>query len=290
MNGRDWVDRTLYPFESHFQDTPAGTMHYVDVGRGEPIVFAHGNPTWSFMYRELIKGLCNDYRCVAPDYIGFGLSDKPSHWSYRPRDHAAHFAALINSLNMKDITLAVHDWGGPIALSYAIEHPSVVKRLIIFNSFLWELNDKGFAPQFFSRVMGGPIGRYLCMRHNFFANTIMKRGVSDPSHLPPHIHEHYLKPFDDPKSRRGTWVFPRELLASRKWLASLWARRDALSDKPALIVWGMSDRAFKKADLERWQTMLPRNSLVWAETGHFVPEEMGARLVPEIRTFMEHNK
>ncbi|NBC18401.1 MAG: alpha/beta fold hydrolase, partial [Bacteroidetes bacterium] len=89
-------------------------MHYVDEGDGPPVLMLHGNPTWSFLYRHLVRGLSDRYRCVAPDYLGFGLSDKPPGWTYRPVDHARHIAHLIDTLALRDLTLVVQDWGGPI--------------------------------------------------------------------------------------------------------------------------------------------------------------------------------
>src|SRR5512146_856837 len=108
-----WINQNEYPFQSHFLDLAPGRMHYVDEGQGETILMVHGTPTWSFLYRRLIKELSPDYRVVAPDHLVFGLSDKPESFSYLPRDHAGNLTCLIESLNLKGITLVVHDFGGP---------------------------------------------------------------------------------------------------------------------------------------------------------------------------------
>lgn len=123
MTNTDWIDRNEYPFASHYFQTSAGKLHYVDEGEGPPIVMLHGNPTWSFLYRNLIKQLSSRYRCIAPDYLGFGLSDKPFDWNYRPEEHAKNLAALIEHLGLKEVTLVVNDWGGPIGMHYAVTHP-----------------------------------------------------------------------------------------------------------------------------------------------------------------------
>lgn len=120
MSNVQWIDREEYPFKSNFLQLEMGKMHYIDEGRGPPIVMVHGNPTWSFLYRHLVKGLSKKYRCIAIDHIGFGLSDKPMEWSYLPEEHAKNLNVLIEKLDLKDITLIVQDWGGPIGLSYAI--------------------------------------------------------------------------------------------------------------------------------------------------------------------------
>jgi haloalkane dehalogenase len=132
----DWLNRNDYPFTSRYFDAPAGRMHYLDEGSGDPILFVHGNPVWSFVYRHLIKSLCGSYRCIAPDHLGFGLSDKPAHWSYLPEEHAKNLELLLESLNLERITLVINDWGGPIGISYAIRHPERVRNLVITNSWL----------------------------------------------------------------------------------------------------------------------------------------------------------
>ena len=117
-------------------------LHYIDEGRGDPVVMVHGTPTWSFLYRHVVKGLSKNYRCIAPDHIGFGLSDKPQGWSYTIEAQAKNLQVLLDSLDLEDITLVVHDFGGPIGLSYAIENPEKVSRLVIMNTWLWSLKKR----------------------------------------------------------------------------------------------------------------------------------------------------
>ena len=176
MSNTNWIDREEYPFESHYFDVPAGSLHYVDEGCGQPIVMVHGNPTWSYLYRHLIKRLRSEYRCLAPDHLGFGLSDKPKDWSYLPADHATNLTALIEELGLKNITLVVQDWGGPIGLSYAVDHPENVARIIIMNTWAWPVNRDWYYIAF-SGFVGGPIGRMLIRRYNFFAKVDYAPGV-----------------------------------------------------------------------------------------------------------------
>ena len=281
----DWLDRNQYPFESHHFDTPAGRLHYVDEGSGEPVVFVHGNPSWSFMYRELIKGLSDSHRCIGIDHIGFGLSDKPYEWSYLPKDHAANLQMLLDSLDLNDITLVVHDWGGPIGLSYALNRPERIKRLVILNTWMWPL-ESGLTIRIFSSGLGGPIGRFIIERFNFFANNLMRFAASDPAKFPPQVHTHYTQALPTPESRKGSWVFPYELLGSKDWLASLWAQRDKLQDKPVQFIWGAKDTAFTEADLQRWQHLFTDHRTEKVDAGHYVAEEMGAVLVPVVREFL----
>jgi haloalkane dehalogenase len=160
-----WVDRTLYPYTPRAFATPEGTMRYVDVGCGPAVVLVHGTPTWSFLYRALIARLARSHRVVAVDHLGFGLSDKPADAGYRPEDHARRLAAVIGSLELSDVALVVHDFGGPIGLAYALQHPERVRQLVIFNSWLWSLEDDRRVVQG-ARLSAGPLGRFLYRRLN----------------------------------------------------------------------------------------------------------------------------
>ncbi len=132
-----WIDREHYPFAPHYVDLPDGRMHYVDEGHGPVIVMVHGTPTWSFMYRHLIAGLAPHFRCIVPDHIGFGLSERPLPYTLTTADHARNLHLLIEQLGLRDVTLMVHDFGGPIGLGYAIDHPENVRAQIITNTWLW---------------------------------------------------------------------------------------------------------------------------------------------------------
>lgn len=281
-----WLDRKEYPFHSNFINLDMGRMHYVDEGSGETIVMCHGNPTWSFLYRHMIKGLSPYYRCVAMDYIGFGLSDKPPTWSYLPQEQARNVESLINRLGLKDITLVVQDWGGPVGLSYALRHPHNVKRLVIMNTWMWSV--KGVREyEFFSGLMGGPIGRFLIRHFNFFAGPVMKYVTADSSKLDRATHRHYLEPLAQPAERKGSWVFPKHIIASSDWLESLWSQRERIRHIPTLFLWGMSDTSFKARELKRFETIFSNfKTIRFDGVGHFVQEEKKEELVPLVNGFM----
>lgn len=275
----DWIDRAEYPFPSRFLDLKMGRLHYVDEGSGAPVVLVHGNPTWSFLYRHLIRRLASRYRCIAPDHIGFGLSAKPARWTYRPEDHARNLAALIEALGLKDVTLVVQDWGGPIGLSYAVAHPENMARLVIMNTWMWPVDDDRYYIAF-SRMMGGAIGRFLIRRLNLFARTVMKHSYGDRRRLTPPVHRHYLEALGGPEERVGCATLPGRILGSTPWLEELWAGRRALAARQALIVWGMKDIAFREKELNRWVEALPQAEVIRLPgVGHFVqdeaPEELG---------------
>ena len=177
-----WVDSAQYPFSPKYFRVEAGEMHYIDEGSGDPIVFVHGNPDWSFSYRKQIKALLGTHRCIAADHIGSGLSDKPAEWSYLPSEHAKNFSDLMDYLDLQNITLVVNDWGGPIALSYAIAQPERVKKIVLINTWLWSV-EKDWYDRGFSGFAGGPIGRFL-NQLQFLCESYISEGFR--SEIAPH--------------------------------------------------------------------------------------------------------
>ena len=283
----DWVDRDQYPFVSRFYAVPAGRMHYLDEGNGQPVVMLHGNPAWSFLYRHLIRQLRDEYRCIAPDHIGFGLSDKPEGWSYLPRDHSENLTSLLDELKVKNVTLVMQDWGGPIGMAYAVAHPENIAGLVILNTWSWPV-DRDWYYRAFSGFMGGPVGRMLIRRRNFFATSVMKQAFGVKEKLTPAVHAQYLQALGTPAERKGCMVFPRQIIHSTAWLAGIWSRVSVLENLPALIVWGMKDIAFREKELQRWQRAFPRaRTLRLEEAGHFVqeeaPEELFEAMLPFLR-------
>lgn len=282
----DWQLTTdLYPFEHHYLDVGPGRLHYIDEGSGPAVVLVHGTPTWSFLYRHLIRDLSRDHRVIAIDHLGFGLSEKPEGWSYRPEDHARNLEVLLEHLAPGEVTLVVHDFGGPIGLSYAHRHPERVRALVLFNTWCWSL--RGTPTERVSKVMGGPLGRLLYERLNLSPRVLLKAAFGDKSKLPREVHRHYTAPFPTPASRRGPWVLARELIGSSEWYDSLWQGRERFADKPTLILWGMKDPAFGRDALERWKTTLPHARTVeFPDAGHFVQEEAPEEAAREIRAFL----
>lgn len=283
----DWVDATLYPFERRYVEVDAGRLHYIDEGVGEPIVFVHGTPTWSFLWRHLVRDLSTGYRCIALDHLGFGLSDKPATGPYTPADHARNFEAFIERLGLDDVTLVVHDFGGPIALPFALRHRAHVERVVLMNTWLWS-NQGDRAVESASRILGGPIGRFLYRRLNFSPRVLLEHAFADKSKLSGDVHRHYLAPFPTPAERHAPWVLARELAASNDWYDAAWQRRDALSDVPMLILWGLRDPLLPQAHLTRWREAFPHAQAVPLDgVGHFVAEEAPAVAGERIRRFLD---
>jgi haloalkane dehalogenase len=281
-----WVDRQAYPFRSRFADLAAGRMHYVDEGQGHAVLMVHGTPDWSFLWRHLIRDLAPDFRCIAMDHLGFGLSDKPARFGYRPEDHAANLRALVERLGLRDLTLVVHDFGVPIGLAHAIERPEAVRRIVLLNGWMWSLADNRRIRRIM-RVMTSPLGWLLYVHLNFSARVVLRQAFADKTKLTPAVHRQYLAPFPSPRHRRGPWGMAKAVLGSSAWYDSLWARRDRVAGKPALVLWGMKDPAFGPAELARWRSVLTDAEVVTlADAGHFPQEEEPEEVCRRVRAFL----
>ena len=279
----DWLDPALYPFAPHYQDVGPGRLHYVDEGDGPPVVMVHGTPSWSFLYRHLIRDLVG-YRCLAPDHLGFGLSDKPLDFPYTPRAHAENLDTFISALGLQDIVLVVHDFGGPIGLSYALEHPENVRAVVVLNSWGWPNETLARA----AKVLGNPLGRTLYKRFNFSVEVLLRRaGFADQKALTKEVLRHYRGPFSTPTSREPLWRLVDSVGETNAWLATLWARREAIADKPALLVWGRKDKLVPSSFLGRWQGLFRDAETLELNAGHFVQEEAADEVGGAVKRFLE---
>ena len=268
----DWVSDEMFPFESRFLTTPSGhRMHCVDEGAGEPVIFVHGNPSWSFEFRHLIEGLRAEYRCVAADHIGFGLSARSDRREdHHPEAHARAFAALIDHLALRDVTLFMTDWGGPIGLDFVRHHPDRVKRIVIANTWCWPVaDDRHFT--FFSFLMSSWLGQYLIKRRNMFVTRVMPKAVGDTRCLTPEVMAHYCNAQPTPQARAALAALPGHIVGASDWLPAIWRERATFADKPALILWGHKDIAFRKKELGQWRSALANAEVhEFPDCGHFL--------------------
>ena len=276
-----WVPHDLYPFESRYADVGGARVHYVDEGTGPPLLLLHGNPTWSFLYRDIIRGLRDRYRCVAVDYPGFGLSRAAPGYGYTPAEHAGVLEQLVVQLDLGDVTMMVQDWGGPIGFAVATRHPARFAAFVVGNTWAWPKSDPG--TQVFSRLLGGPVGAFLIKRRNVFVERILPGGVRRRQ-LPEEVMRAYRGPFPDPASRLPVHVFPREILRSIPFLAEVERGLPALRDRPALIVWPTKDVAFREPERRRWEQVFPNHRTILLEgAGHYIQEDAPEEIVAAIR-------
>lgn len=285
MNSPKWLDRILYPFAHHTLEVKGGRMHYVDEGTGAPIVFVHGTPTWSFLWRQQIKSLSRDFRCIAPDQIGFGLSEKPADFEYTPEAHADNLELLIENLQLKDITLVVHDFGGPIGLRYALRHPENVKNLVILNTWMWGLEEEKKIARI-SKFMAGGLGKFLYLQLGFSAKVLLPQGYHEGKHLTKDIKQHYQKPLATSANRLGTWQFAKSLSESGSYFAEMWLQREKLKSINKLILWGEKDTLLPLHFLDKWEQAFPDAKVIKYKAGHFVQEERGGEVADAIKNFI----
>jgi haloalkane dehalogenase len=282
------VDRAGYPFAHRFVELLEGRMHYVDEGRGEPVLFVHGTPTWSYEWRHLIRELAPGWRCIAPDLLGFGLSDRPPGFAYTPEAHAALVAAFTERLGLERFTMVVHDYGGPIGLPLVLQRPERVGRLVLLNTWMWPLDDDpGLGRK--GRLAASALGRLLYRRCNASLRLLMPHAYGDRRKLTAAIHRQYLAPFPSGDDReRVLWALARALLGSSAYYAGLWQRRAGLRGRPVLLVWGMCDPAFGPSALARWEEVFGPAARVLRlpEAGHWPHEEAPDAVGQEIRAFL----
>lgn len=278
------VPRAMFDADHKFVDLSSGArVHYVDEGAGETLLFLHGNPAWSFQWRDLIGGLRGSFRCVAVDYPGFGLSSAPPGYGFTPREQSQALEEFVDRLGLRDLTLVMQDWGGPIGLGLAGRRPELVRRLVLGNTWAWPTGTR--EPRgLFSKIAGGPIGEFVQMNFNGFARMALKQGIV--RELPAAVADVYLRPFR-PLDRRGVAAFyPGQITAAADYHAEVEAGIGRLRDRRALIFWGMRDPGFPRVDLERFEKAFPDHKTIeLAGADHFFFEDAAPQMIEEIRLF-----
>ena len=270
---------------------PAASMGYVEAGEGSPVLFVHGNPTWSWMYRRAMGAVAGgsggaSRRAIAVDHVGMGRSDKPQEYPYRLDRHAENLLALIRHLDLNDVTLVVHDWGGPIGLLAAVREPGRFSRLVISNTAAfrsermpWQIG-----------LARSPIGGFLLRGPNLFVRGLMRQGVVDPSRITPEARRGYAWPYDSWANRVALHRFVQDVPttpAHPSWphLVELEEGLPTLAGKPTLLLWGERDWCFGPPFLAEFQRRMP-----WAETlalpaGHLLMEDEPERYAAALAGF-----
>jgi haloalkane dehalogenase len=283
-----------YPFASHYLDRRGIKLHYLDEGTGEPVVMLHGNPTWSYYYRNLVAALRDRFRCIVPDHIGCGLSDKPQppRYDYSLDSRVADFHALLDHLGVREnITLVLHDWGGMIGMAWAARHVAAIKRLVILNTAAFHLPTTKRFPFRLWLGRSTRLGAWLIRSRNLFARHAANVAVKRKP-LPPDIREWYLKPYDSWENRISVLKFVQTIPLNPhdpgyEIVSETEAALPRFADKPALICWGMKDFVFSREFLDEWQRRLPNAEVHrFEDCGHYILEDSADEVVPLIRRFL----
>lgn len=286
-----WL-RELYPFQSRRIRQPGGCQHYIDEGSGHPVVMLHGNPTWSFYYRDLVRSVtAAGMRAVVPDHLGCGLSEKPQNWSYRLADHIDNAQRLIDRLEIDQFSLVVHDWGGAIGMGVATRWSGRVKRIVILNTAAFRLPRM---PRRIALCRMPVIGELLVRGLNGFAGPATRMTTVHP--LSRKLRQAYLWPYRSWKDRVAIARFVQDIPMrtnhpSYETLVAIENGLEALRDKPILVAWGGQDWCFNGAFFEEWQRRFPTAETRWnAHAGHYVLEDGGAQLRAELVRFLTADK
>ena len=281
-----------YPFESRYIELSGTKLHYIDEGPREScqsIVCVHGNPTWSFYYRSLISHFRSQYRSLAIDHIGCGLSDKPQQHDYCLATHTSNLVEWIDRLDLKNIVLVVHDWGGAIGLGAAVARPDRVAKLLI-------LNTAAFPPPFIPMrialcrvpLLGSAAIRYL----NAFAGTATWMAIDRLPKLSRAARDGLLYPYDSPDHRVAIDRFVQDIPMKKSdrtyaVLEHLEQQLSSIANKPTRFVWGMKDWCFRPECLDRLKIAFPKaNVRELSDVGHYVMEEASAEVIEELNKLL----
>ncbi len=279
----------IYPYKTNFIELGDNKYHYVDEGEGDPIVMVHGNPTWSFYYRNLINEFSKTNRVIAVDHMGCGLSDKPQDYNYTLKNHIKNLTKLVARLQLQKITLVVHDWGGAIGMGFAVHNPKLIKRIVILNSGAYAMNH---VPARIALCKIPWLGEKLVRGLNAFAGpatfmTTLKK-------LSKKVKKGYLLPYNNYKNRIAVARFVKDIPLGPEHTSyedlleiehGLWLFRET----PITLIWGMRDWCFNYKFLDKWITYYPHAEVHRLDAGHYVLEDAGNEVIDYMQQFFKKN-
>jgi haloalkane dehalogenase len=289
---RDETFGGTYPFAPRLFDAGGFVMHYVDEGEGEPVLMVHGDPAWGYLWRKFIPALSRKRRVMVPDHMGMGKSDAPdAPYPYLLRHHIANLESLVLSLGLSDITLVVHDWGGPVGLGFAVKHPHLVKRLVLTNTWAFARWPGLPFPKLIEMIRS-PRGEQFVLEKNGYVARAMAGTVNYPEKITPEVMNAYLAPFPTPESRKALLCWSRDITVGEgdpSWdeMKHIEDNLPLFGDIPVLIVWGMLDPVLPPHVLEMWKSVYPRARAVEIpDASHFLQEDAPDAVLEAIVEFL----
>ena len=290
---KDEIFDGTFPFAPHYHEVNGFAMHFVDEGSGEPLVLVHGDPTWGYLWRRFIPPLSQHRRCVVPDHMGMGKSGTPHEpYPYRLRHHIANLEALLLHLDLCDITLVVHDWGGPVGLGFATRHMNRVKRLVLMNTWAFAPWPGGRFPRLVELIRSER-GEKFVLEKNGYLEPALVGTTYHPENLTQTVLEAYRAPFPTPDSRRALLCWSRDIPVSETdpsyaEMAEIEQGLAHFTGTPTLLVWGMRDPVLPGSVLRRWQRIYPHATTHDIEdASHFLQEDAPERIIGWIEEFLE---
>ena len=282
-----------FNFAPHYHHVNGFEMHFVDEGRGEPIVLIHGDPTWGYLYRTFIPILSQHRRCIVPDHMGMGKSGTPRDpYPYRLRHHVANLEALLLHLDLHEMTLVLHDWGGPVGLGFATRHPDRIKRLVLMNTWAFAPWPGGPLPRLLELIRSER-GEKFVLEKNGYLEPALVGTTHRPENLTKTVLDAYRAPFPTPESRLALLCWSRDIPVHETDPSYLEMKRieEALVrfiGTPILLVWGMRDPVLPESVLRTWQRTYPQATAAEIEdASHFLQEDAPQRIMLCIAEFLE---
>ena len=282
-----------FPFAPHYRNVNGVQMHFADEGAGEPVVLLHGDPTWGYLFRNFIPALSRRHRCIVPDHMGMGKSGAAA-WPgpYRLTHHIANLEALLLDLELRDITLVVHDWGGPVGLGFAVRHPERIKRLVLTNTWAFAPWPGGALPRLLELIRSERGERFVLDR-NGYVEPALTGTTRHAERLTRTVMDAYRAPFPTPESRRALLSWSRDIPMSPAdpsyaLMKDIEERLPRFAQTPALLVWGMLDPVLPPSVLRIWQRVYPHAGTCEIEdASHFLQEDAPERIVARIEEFLD---
>ena len=283
-----------FPFSTKTIELSQGRMAYIDEGQGESLLFLHGNPTWSFIYREFIQTFLGGFRTIAPDHLGFGRSEKPVAAAYTLDWHIDNLTELIDQLKLEDLTLILHDWGGPIGLGYAIKNPKKIKRLILFNTWAFVSQTEIQLPALLQAIKKEGIGEKLVLEQNVMIEKAIPESIANWKSLDSSILSAYRAPFQNPPDRQAILKLVREIPAHKEDGAAATLKTIQANLRhlriPCLIIWGEQDPIFPPELVTMWRLYFPQARCHFLKNAsHFLQEDCPQEIIHHMITFLEEN-
>lgn len=279
-----------YPFIPRFMDSNGHRLAYLDEGKGPVVVMLHGNPSWSYLYRKVVRQLQGRYRCIVPDHLGCGFSDKPQEASYSLNMHIHNLEALLQGLGIDRCTLILHDWGGAIGMGWAVRHPAQVAAIVACNTAAFASTRMPWRIAMCRWPIFGP----LALRGlNAFARAAIFMAVSKK--MRPKVAQGFLAPYDSWENRIALLRFVQDIPMNKEhpsWLtlAAIEAGLPLFAATPMLLCWGGADFCFDRHFYDEWRCRFPQaEAHYFTDAGHYLFEDALEDIAPLISRFLEHN-
>ena len=288
------ISKDIYPFEGKYLDLTDIKYHYLDEGQGDPVVMVHGNPSWSIYYRNLVNSLKGSYRCIVPDHIGCGLSDKPSddNYDYSLEQRVNDLEMLLQYLNINEnITLVLHDWGGMIGMAYASRYPKSIKRIVLLNTAAFLLPQTKKLPLALKICRNTEFGANLIKHFNAFSVAASIVGCTRKM-MSKELRDAYCAPYNSIENRIATLRFVQDIPLeegdkSFDLILSVQEKLSQFKDLPILMCWGMKDFVFDKHFLNEWLTYFPDAEVhKFDDCGHYILEDASQEVIQYVNKFL----